>query len=89
LSGIRHYDKKPAEKDSTKEGDAPVQKNDTQENKKKEEFENKEYHIKDYYDDMSKSLNLFQNDELFSRPGNSQQKKRLFQLILVYIIFFF
>ena len=70
LSGIRHYDKKPAEK----EGDVPVQKNDTQENKKKEEFENKEYHIKDYYDDMSKSLNIFQNDELFFKPGNSEQK---------------
>jgi serine beta-lactamase-like protein LACTB, mitochondrial len=77
LSGIRHYDKKPAEKNSTKEGEVPVQKNGYQENKKKEEFENKEYHIKDYYDDMSKSLNIFQNDELFFRPGNSEQKKMI------------
>lgn len=53
LGGIRHYDKKAVE---GKE-------------KEKEEFDMKEYYIKDKFETMAKSVDLFRNDELMSKPG--------------------
>ena len=59
LSGIRHYEKKPEKSSDEK----------TKTDKKSDEFQNKEYHIKDYYDNVQKSLILFQDDDLMSKPG--------------------
>lgn len=84
LGGIRHYDKsvlKPnAEKEKEKTSkDAKDSKNadlkqsgnaEGGENKNKaSEFELKEYFIKDRYEDIKSSLDLFKDDPLVSKPG--------------------
>ncbi len=59
MSGIRHYDKKPSEAQATsKPQEDAVNK------------EEKEYLIKEHYESVSKSLLLFQDDDLRSKPGN-------------------
>merc|ERR1719228_1084958 len=55
MGGIRHYERKKTG-DETDEG-------------KKDEFELKEYYIKEKFDSTEKSLDLFRNDELMSKPG--------------------
>ena len=57
LSGVRHYEKKKSDK------------NDDSENK--EEFEQKEYYIKEKFDTTAASLDLFKTDELLSKPGTA------------------
>lgn len=37
--------------------------------KKKKEFEQEEYYLKEKFEDVIESLNLFKNDPLFFRPG--------------------
>lgn len=37
--------------------------------KRKDEFENQEYLLNSHFDTVSQSLALFQDDELFSKPG--------------------
>ena len=41
----------------------------TEMNKKKQEFENEEYFIKEHYNCLSDSLKLFSDDDLLHEPG--------------------
>lgn len=56
---------------------------DASSEKKKDEFENKEYMLKDYYESVNKALCMFKDDELHHRPG-----KVFFPLILFSSLFF-
>lgn len=84
LSGIRHYDKNVLknnseksdlkskkeeynEKKSAKEKDENDKKNGN--NAQKSEFEFKEYFIKEKYDSVKASLDLFKDDPLVHKPG--------------------
>ena len=64
LSGIRHYSKKPVVLPKTNN-----EPNGTAEEKVSQEFNKEEYHIRDYYNHVRDSLLLFQDDELFFKPG--------------------
>ena len=72
LSGIRHYEKVPSPVDnsltSPSNSDTEHKTSDGKENKK-DEFENQEYLLNRYFPSVSNSLVLFQEDELFSKPG--------------------
>jgi len=57
LSGVRHYEKKKSDKADDSEN--------------KEEFEQKEYYIKEKFDTTAASLDLFKTDELLSKPGTA------------------
>jgi len=66
LSGIRHYSKKPVVLPKTNN-----EPNGTAEEKVSQEFNKEEYYIRDYYNHVRDSLLLFQDDELFFKPGSS------------------
>ena len=69
LSGIRHYEKVSS---SSKQDEGSVNDEDSNKAQKNEsEFKNKEYLLNTYYESVSKSLSLFKDDELFSKPGNN------------------
>lgn len=85
MSGIRHYEKKgdkekreknqnnptdanvaDADKDKSKDGN----KGDKDKaNKKKKEMEQAEYFLKAKFSSMEDAMKLFQDDELFHKPG--------------------
>ncbi len=73
LSGIRHYEKVPpsGEISTTAASSDSGEKNKTTDEKKekKDEFENQEYLLNRSFPTVSSSLALFQDDELFSKPG--------------------
>lgn len=72
LSGIRHYEKPPALSDISSTTIDRNPQNDTvsdTQRKNKNEFENQEYLLNSYFESVSKSLALFKDDDLFSKPG--------------------
>ncbi|XP_059801946.1 serine beta-lactamase-like protein LACTB, mitochondrial [Hypanus sabinus] len=75
LSGIRHYEKDVKKVREQKKKDKKGQKlvKDTAEPKtcrNKKEFEYEEYYIKEKFENISKSLKLFENDPLVFKPGD-------------------
>ena len=72
LSGIRHYEKVVSvEQDKSSEDSKPdaSTKLDGKIEKIKAEFDAKEYLINNYFESVAKSMTIFQDDELFSKPG--------------------
>ncbi|XP_062927069.1 serine beta-lactamase-like protein LACTB, mitochondrial [Mobula hypostoma] len=74
LSGIRHYEKdvKKIQEQKRKDKGQKLVKDaaepKTRQNKK--EFEHEEYYIKEKFENISKSLKLFENDPLVFKPGH-------------------
>ncbi|XP_051898610.1 serine beta-lactamase-like protein LACTB, mitochondrial isoform X2 [Pristis pectinata] len=74
LSGIRHYEKdvqkirEQKEKEKRQRLVEETAEPKTRQNKK--EFEHKEYYIKEKFENISKSLKLFENDPLVFKPGS-------------------
>lgn len=72
LSGIRHYEKVPSVDAKTIANDSEESRQNvsSEKGKHKDEFDNQEYLLNSHFDTVSKSLALFQDDELYSQPGN-------------------
>lgn len=75
LSGIRHYDKNAErvkeEHEKAKRLLKPPggKKKEEAGTKRKQEFENEEYYLKDTFDSVVQALNLFKDDPLIFEPG--------------------
>lgn len=74
LSGIRHYEKVPSSVDTVKatSSDSETSSKNVSSEKGKDEFENQEYLLNSHFDTVAQSLALFQDDELFSKPGKNK-----------------
>ncbi|XP_054721385.1 serine beta-lactamase-like protein LACTB, mitochondrial [Uloborus diversus] len=66
IGGIRHYDKNVRLYEEKADSQ---NKNEKQPNKKKEEFDHKEYYIKDQFKDVKSAIDLFKEDPLVAKPG--------------------
>lgn len=66
LSGIRHYEKVVPLAEIS---EVKIEETEKKAKSQGSEFENQEYLINTYFNSVSKSLSLFQDDELFSKPG--------------------
>lgn len=54
-----------------------------QNTKKKKEFEHEEYYLKDNFESVIQSLDLFKNDPLIFKPGKAQTLFRRFSVFTV------